>query len=97
MQTLPGIGPLRAAHIIQLSALFGLIPIHLYIYMLPNFNVTKGPTVFFSEQMCWDKSSFQTQYIEELSELQKLYSNISLQTFLRILHASSDDQQRQRM
>ena len=75
LQNLPGIGPLRAAHIIQLSALLGLIPIHLYIYILPNFNMKKGPTVFFKEQMFWDKSSLKSNYMKELSELQKLYSN----------------------
>ena len=74
MQTLPGIGPLRAAHVIQLSALLGLIPIHLYIYILPNFKAKKGPTIFFSEKMNWDKSCFETKYIEELFKLQQLYS-----------------------
>ena len=75
LEQIPGIGPIRATHIIQLSALLGLIPIQLYTHILPNFKMKGGPMSFFREQMKWNEMNIDTQYKEELKELQQLYSN----------------------
>ena len=73
LQSIPGIGPLCAAHIIQLSSLLGLIPLQYYVYISPNFKMKGGPIRFFREYMNFDKNDMKSSYRNELKELQQIY------------------------
>jgi hypothetical protein len=51
-QDIPGIGPTKSQMMIQLCALFGLVPLEYYTFLPMHLN--GGPGVFMKEQMGWD-------------------------------------------
>ena len=53
-QDIPGIGPLKSQMMIQLCALFGLVPLEYYTFL--PMHLKGGPGVFMTEEMGWDKS-----------------------------------------
>lgn len=53
-QDIPGIGPLKSQMMIQLCALFGLVPMEYYTFL--PMHLKGGPGVFMTEEMGWDKS-----------------------------------------
>ena len=69
---LDGIGKFRATHLIQLSALLGLIPLHFYVYL--PIHMSGGTGKFMSEELGYDKnSSYLQQYASDLTFLQQIY------------------------
>ena len=56
VKELPGIGHLRATHIIVIAALLGLLPIDFYVYVPMHLN--GGPGIFMKEQMGWNSTLY---------------------------------------
>ena len=72
---IPGIGPLKGQMMVQLLALFGLVPLEFYTFL--PMHLGGGPGHFMMNEMQWDKSGdnnlllWNTQIV---SELQGLYN-----------------------
>ena len=72
-----GFGTIRTSHLIQLSALLGLIPIQLYVYMPMHMAKRSGPSNFLIQDMNWSNDSrekFLEKYTNELETLQEIFS-----------------------
>ena len=74
IQSLPGIGPLRACHIVQLASLIGIIPLQFYTNITANFKMKGGPINFFKNELQWKQDNIKMNYFKELSDLQELYT-----------------------
>ena len=74
-QTIPGIGPLKGQMMVQLFALFGLVPLEYYTFLPVHLN--GGPGRFMREEMGWnsceDKNLLKWN-TEIVSEMQALYN-----------------------
>ena len=69
---LDGIGKVRATHLIQLSALLGLIPLHFYVYL--PVHMEGGTGKFMLQELGYkNNSAFLNKYQEDLIYLQKIY------------------------
>ena len=74
LQAIPGIGPLRSSHLIQIAALFRLIPLQLYVFLPPSTSSSKnGSLKFWKHDMQWDDKDIYQLYTKELVELQNIY------------------------
>jgi len=74
-QKIPGIGPLKSQMMIQLCALFGLVPFDYYTFL--PMHLEGGPGKFMTEEMGWDKCV--TKHLLEwnagiVSQMQLLYN-----------------------
>ena len=69
---LDGIGKVRATHLIQLSALLGLIPLHFYVYI--PVHMEGGTGKFMLQELGYKKNSaYLNKYQEDLTYLQQIY------------------------
>lgn len=59
VKELPGIGHLRATHIILMAALMGLLPLEFYVYVPMHLN--GGPGTFMKEEMGWNSTLYGAQ------------------------------------
>jgi hypothetical protein len=57
---LPGVGNLRASHIILLASLVGLLPLSFYVYV--PMHLHGGPGTFMKEDMCWNSNNTYRHY-----------------------------------
>ena len=67
-----GIGKVRVSHLIQLSALLGLIPLHFYVYM--PIHLSGGTGFFLKNELGYLGNKIDTdQYLKDLTLLQSIY------------------------
>ena len=74
-QEIPGIGPLKGQMMIQLCALFGLVPLEYYTFLPIHLN--GGPRTFMMEEMGWDRHEDKNLLewnVKIVSEMQLLYN-----------------------
>ena len=74
-QDIPGIGPLRGQMMVQLFALFGLVPLQYYTFI--PMHLKGGPGTFMEEEMRWDKLSGKNLFEWNagiVNEMQALYN-----------------------
>ena len=74
-QEIPGIGPLKGQMMIQLCALFGLVPLEYYTFLPIHLN--GGPGTFMMEEMGWDRDEDKNLLewnAKIVSEMQSLYN-----------------------
>ena len=72
---IPGIGPIKSQMMVQLCALFGLVPLEYYTFIPMHLN--GGPGKFMVNEMGWDKTSNKNLLewnVQIVTEMQTLYN-----------------------
>ena len=72
---IPGIGPIKSQMLVQLCALFGLVPLEYYTFIPMHFN--GGPGKFMVNEMGWNKTSDKNLLqwnVDIVTEMQALYN-----------------------